>query len=271
MKSLNFREVIPAKYCIPNELLQEYRKIISTELPKKKTGRPRSDSDSLVAGIFYLLKTGCQWDALPLCFGPAKTVYHRFTELIEIGAFQKIWKTVLMRYDQAQGLMLGDQSVDSMHKKSPLGGEQTGISPVDRRKLGTKVGLVVEEKGIPLGLIVAKGNRHDSQLFERLLDDLERQIPQSRNHIIRTDKGFASKKNRNVAINRNYTPQMPNKKPRNKPSREPVIKDLKRWVVERTFSWINRFRRILVRYEKRAVHFLAMVQFSCQIITFNKI
>lgn len=138
MKNLNFREIIPAKYCIPEGLLQEFRDLISIKLPNKSTGRPRVDSEPLIAGIFYLLKTGCQWDALPLCFGPAKTVYHRFCELVKVGAFQQIWKNVLMKYDREKGLILNDQSVDSMHKKSPLGGDQTGNSPVDRRKLGTK-------------------------------------------------------------------------------------------------------------------------------------
>jgi putative transposase len=268
---IDFREVIPAKYCISEDLLQEFRDFIKKYMPPKKTGRPRVDNDSLIAGIYYLLKTGCQWDALPLCFGSPKTVYHRFVELVAAGVFQKIWRSVLIKYNQKKGLSLHEQSVDSMHKKSPLGGEKTGISPVDRRKLGTKVGLVVEEIGLPIGLIVERANKHDSQLFCNLLDDLQNQIPQSKNHYLRTDKGFVSRKNRLEAISRNFTPVMPIKKPKNKPSLQPQKKDEKRWVVERTFSWLNRFRRVFVRYERRSRNFLALIQFACQIIVINKI
>jgi len=271
MKNLNYKEIIPSKYCIPAGLLQEFLNFIATHFPPKSTGRPRVDSEKLIAGIFYLLKTGCQWEALPLCFGPAKTVYHRFQELVAARAFQVIWKSVLVQYDRVHGLCLHEQSIDTMHKKAPLGGDKTGISPVDRKKLGTKVGITVEEKGIPVGLIIAKGNRHDTQLFDSLIHNLQHQITQSKNHYLRTDKGFTSKKNRQKAISMNFTPVMPLKKPKNKPYPKPPIKDKKRWVVERTLSWLNRFRRIFVRYEKKSEHFLALVQFAFQIIVFNKI
>ena len=131
--------------------------------------------------------------------------------LFRAGAFQKIWKTVLMLYDRKIGLALNDQSIDSNHKKSPLGGDRTGKSLVDRRKLGTKLNLVVEEAGIPIGATLASGNRHDTQVFVSLIDNLQQQIPQSKNHYLRTDKGFVSKKNKAEAIKRNFTPVMPSK------------------------------------------------------------
>ncbi len=219
-------------------------------------------------GILLKLTT---LDALPLCFGPSKTVYHRFRELVKAGAFQSIWKSILALYDRKTGLRLKEQSVDSSHKKSPLGGDKTGKSPVDRRKLGTKINLAVEENGIPIGVTIAGGNRHDTQLFVPLIDDLPNQIQKPDDCNIHTDKGYTSKKNRNEAMQRNYQPVMPQKKPKNKSYPKPPVKDLKRWVVERTFSWLNRFRRIFVRYEKISNNFLALVQFACQIVILNKI
>lgn len=271
MKFLDLKKIIPSKYLIPEELLQEYRDFINTNMPPKKTGRPRVDSDPLIAGLFYLLKTGCQWDALPLCFGSSKTVFHRFKQLVKLGIFQKIWKAALIRYDREVGLCLRDQSIDSCQKKSPLGGEKTGPSPVDRRKLGTKLNLVVEANGIPIGATIARANHHDTQLLTNVLNDLQNQIPQSNNHYFHTDKGFVSRKNHREIISRNFTPVMPSKKPRNKPYDKRPIKDLKRWVIERTFSWICRFRRVLIRYEKLADNFLALIQFAFQIIVFRKI
>jgi putative transposase len=220
--------------------------------------------------VYYLLKTGCQWDALPLCFGPAKTVYHRFRELLNANAFQKIWKLALTKYDEIHGLMLEHQSFDSCHKKAPLGGEKTGRSPVDRRKIGTKINLATDGNGLPIGLTIERGNNHDTQLFEGLIKDLSNQIGQSKNHFLHTDKGYVSARNRLLAISHNYTPVMPQKKKRNCP-RSDHEKDKNRWVVERTFSWITRFRRLSIRYEKLKATFLSLAQFAFQIIILKKI
>lgn len=269
--NLFYRSIIPVQYQIPHFILQEVLTFLEIYKPKQSTGRPQADNEPLIAGIFYLVRTGCQWGALPLCFGAPKTVYHRFVELVKLGAFQIIWKSILMLYDRTTGLRLQDQSVDSQHKKAPFGGDKTGKSPVDRRKLGTKINLAVEENGIPIAITIARANQHDTQLFAPILKDLPNQINQSKNHYLHTDKGYTSKSNRKEAINNNYTPVMPNKKPKNKPYENSPVKDLKRWVVERTFSWIGRFRRIFTRYERKSKHFLAMVQFACLIIVFKKI
>lgn len=209
--NLSYQLIIPVKYQIPNFILQEVINFLIIHKPKQATGRPQVDNKPLIAGIFYLVRTGCQWDALPLCFGAPKTVYHRFTELVELGAFQTIWKSILMLYDRTTGLRLQDQSVDSQHKKAPFGGDKTGKSPVDRRKLGTKINLAVEENGIPIAITIARANQHDTQLFVPILSDLPKQINQSKNHFMHTDKGFTSKNNRKEAINHNYTPVMPEK------------------------------------------------------------
>lgn len=251
-------------------MLEEYKNFVANEMPKSKMGRPRVDDERLIAGMYYLLKTGCQWEALPLCFGPSKTVYHRFRELIRVNAFQRIWKIVLMRFHKIHGLELNHQSFDSCHKKSPLGGEKTGKSPVDRRKLGTKLNLATEGQGIPIGATIEKGNRHDSRLFSVLLKNLQEQIPQSGNHYLHADKGYFSAKNKAEAISQNYTPVMAKNKKRNSPHKTEK-KDKNRWVVERTFSWITRFRRVFIRYEKLKACFLSFAQFAFQVIIINKI
>lgn len=270
MKFFDYKEIIPVKYIIPKKLIEEYKNFIEKSIPKKKMGRPRVDDDKLIAGIYYLLKTGCQWEALPLCFGSSKTVYHRFRELIRVNAFQKIWESALMQFHKTHGLELNHQAFDSCHKKSPLGGEKTGKSPVDRRKLGTKLNLATDGKGIPIGATIEKGNRHDSRLFSALLNNLQEQITQSKNHYLHTDKGYSSAKNKAEAFSNNYTPIMPTKKGRNT-SLQNEKKDKHRWVIEQTFSWINRFRRVFVRYEKLQISFLSLVQFAFQIIIINKI
>lgn len=98
---MNFiKAVIPAKYIISEELLKEYTECIAIAMPPKKTGRPRNNDVPLIAGMYYLLRTGCQWDALPLCFGSSKTIHDRFMKLTAAGIFQKIWKNILLKKEK---------------------------------------------------------------------------------------------------------------------------------------------------------------------------
>ena len=270
MNALNYKQIIPSKYIIPKILLDEYLQFIAIYFPSKSTGRPRIDSEPLIAGIYYLLRTGCQWDALPLCFGSAKTVWHRFKELCTKNIFQQIWKSLLVKYDQEKGLGRDHLSVDTCHKKAPIGGKKTGSSPVDRHKQGIKLGLIVDEEGIPLASLITSGNRNDQKLLAPLLNDLENQISQSKTGDFHTDKGFSCAANRRELISRNFIPVMPKKKPRNKPKPKQE-KDEKRWVVERTFSWINRFRRVFVCYEKLTSHIQSFVQMAFQTIILKNI
>jgi len=126
--------------------LKDFLTFNSINLPAKQTDRPQKDSEPFLLGIYYLLRKGYQWDALSLYFGTSKTIYHRFIDLEKLGTFQKIWKSFLMFYDRITSLRLQEQSIDSNHKKPPLGGDKTGKSPANRRKLGTKLNLAVKEK-----------------------------------------------------------------------------------------------------------------------------
>lgn len=58
MNSVNYKAIIPSKYILPKLLLDEYLQFIAIYFPSKRTGRPRIDRESLIAGIYYLLKTG---------------------------------------------------------------------------------------------------------------------------------------------------------------------------------------------------------------------
>jgi putative transposase len=77
-------------------------------------------------GIFYVLRTGCQWKALPRCFGPASTVHDRFQEWRHAGLFRKLWQAGLMEYDRQVGLDWEWQAMDGAMTKAPLGGKRNG-------------------------------------------------------------------------------------------------------------------------------------------------
>ena len=85
----------------------------------------------------YVLRTGCQWKALPHeRFGSASAVHKRFLEWEKAGVFEAIWKAGLAEYDQMGGIGWRWQSVDGAMFKGPLAQEAVGRNPTDRGKKG---------------------------------------------------------------------------------------------------------------------------------------
>ena len=91
---------------------------------KSKVGRPRTvNLRQITAGIFYVLRTGIQWQAVPReRFGPPSTVYYYFAQWVKAGVFAQLWAEALAVYDDLQGLEWTWQSIDGAMTKAPLGG-----------------------------------------------------------------------------------------------------------------------------------------------------
>ena len=130
-------------------------------------GRPRVP-DRIANGIFYVLRTGCQWkalDATGICSG--STAHLRFQEWVAAGVFLELWRVGLERYDELKGLDWSWLSMDGAMTKSPLGGGKNR----DRGKNGVK-SLLTEAEGISVGLAVDGANRHDMKLVRATVDSL---------------------------------------------------------------------------------------------------
>ncbi len=97
-------------------------------------GRKRADDRRILAGIFYVLRTGCHWQAVPPRFGSPATIHRRFLEWSDTGFFEALWRAGLAQYDEMGGLQWEWQCLDGSVHKAPLGGEATGPNPWDRGK-----------------------------------------------------------------------------------------------------------------------------------------
>ena len=75
-------------------------------------------------GILYVLRTGCQWKALPREYGSASTCHRRFQAWVESGIFERLWGKLLTRYNDLRGIQWRWQSLDSAMVKAPLGGRK---------------------------------------------------------------------------------------------------------------------------------------------------
>ena len=146
---------VEEKFQIPDELWERMGKIIPEPQPSPRGGRPRQDNRKMMTAIFYILRTGCQWNALPRSLGASSTVHDRFQQWERAGVFVAFWQAGLTEYDEQVGIDWEWQSMDGAMTKAPLGGPATGPNPTDRAKSGTKRSLLTDGHGIPLGLATA--------------------------------------------------------------------------------------------------------------------
>jgi putative transposase len=126
------------RYRIPDELWARIEPLLPPKKPQPKGGRPWTADRAAMDGIFYVLRTGCQWKAMPRCFGAPSTVHDRFQIWGEAGLFERLWQAGLVEYDELQGLDWEWQAMDGAMTKAPLGGKRDGSQPHRSRKMWHK-------------------------------------------------------------------------------------------------------------------------------------
>lgn len=253
---------IPKGFLMSKNHLDKAKEIITWVGYYKQTGRPPIKGENVVQALYYLVRTGMQWQALPRCFGPASTVHAAFQRLSDLGFFDNFWLDGLDEYDRSVGLDLDKKVADCVHIKSPMGIDLVGPSPVDRRKQGTKRSIITDGNGILLGCIVAPGNRNDAKLLRATLESLPVQFQSQGNHQLWLDAIYHTNEARTICFMHTIRPQISPNPPRKKVEPVRPIQNGVRWVVERTHSWINRSRRLFVRYDKYAENYLSFVKFA---------
>lgn len=134
---------------------------------------------------------------MPRVFGSSSTVHRYFQKWVASGVFAELWRLALEEYDDLRGIKWDHQSIDSTSLKAPLGGEKTGPNPTDRGKLGTKRSVLVDGRGVPIGLELAGANVNDSKLTFETIDSIPIERPKTairkRQHF-HADKGYDQKK-----------------------------------------------------------------------------
>jgi transposase len=95
-------------------------------------GRKPMQPRRIFEAIVYVLRTGCQWKALPKEYGSASSVHAYFLEWKRCGVFVKMWRRGLVEYDEMEGIAWSWQSIDGSMVKAPLAREAVGPNPTDR-------------------------------------------------------------------------------------------------------------------------------------------
>ncbi len=146
-------------------------------------------------------------------------------------------------------------------------GEKTGPNPTDRAKTGTKRHVLTEGGGVPIALAITAANTHDKCALTEVLDaKVIRATPRTEQHLC-LDKGYDYPDIHRAVRRRGYVPHIRARGEERRACRRGTR--ARRWVVERTHSWFNRCRKLLIRWEKKPENYLALVQFAATIAVFR--
>jgi transposase len=128
------------------EITDDFWKQVEPLIPRKERdpsktfrrkpggGRRPMETRRVLEAIFYVLRTGIQWKALPKEFGASSSIHRYFRFWCEQGLFQAMWVAGLERYDETQGIKWSWLSADGCMTKAPLAQEAVGKNPTDRGK-----------------------------------------------------------------------------------------------------------------------------------------
>ena len=209
---------------------------------------------SVFDGILYIVKTGVQWRMLPSDFAPWQTVYYYFSKWKNEGLLEEI-------FDTLRGI-IDSRSVRTSHHTDG----QRGIDGNKKIK-GRKEHIVVDTLGLPMSVRVHPANVHDSVGAEEVFESMRYKFPRLKR--ILADGGYRGETVRNTVMKLLHCElDIVLRSDKRKDTFVPLPK---RWIVERTFSWLENFRRLTIDYEYRADTHEAMMHIAAIKLFLNKI
>lgn len=238
--------------------------VMENLIPKKKAkvGRPRMDAKKCMSAVFLILKTGGQWSSIPDFFGSHKTIHGTFMKWVREGVFENIMKAVRSFYQQQNQGLDAWFAIDGSFVKAPLGGSKTGKNPTDRRKLGSKKSMVVDQRGAPLAIVIGAANVHDSKLVPATMHAFSGSYDKQKLKVMSADAAYDAKSVKRVLRKLNFVPLISINRRRSK-EQPPKQSSRHRWIVERSHAWLNHFRAIKTRWARSDFAFLALCQLAC--------
>jgi putative transposase len=258
---------------VPRPLWRRLRSILPKAVEGKKVGRKRADNRRVINGIWYVLWTGCQWKAVHKdWFGVCSTTLHqRFQEWQQSGVFERLMREFAQFYDRRRTIAWTWQAIDSKSCPAPLAGTDTGKSPVDRAKRGSKIHILVDGRGAPLAVYITGANTHDKWLVDEVVISIVVPRPDSdtfEQHMC-LDKGYDFPDVHHFIEQERYVAHIKHRRRRGEPILEtcPIPGETqfpaRRWVVERTLGWLTKRRSLRVRWCKKSQNWLAFIHFAC--------
>ena len=219
----------------------------------------------IMNAIMYIVKTGCQWRMLPRDFPPHNTVFYYFNKWKLEGVFEELVDTLhivirklMGREDTPSVGIIDSRSIKSSHHVAP----DRGIDGNKKIK-GRKEHIVVDTLGLPMGVRVHEANIHDSVGAHSVIDTMKGCFPRLKKILADGGKLIDAVRQK---LGAEFTVVLRPDESSKKFNVLPL-----RWIVERSFSWLENFRRIAMDYEFYSDTGEAMVQLAFCRLMYNKI
>ena len=259
----------------PSDLTDEQWTIVAPLLPpakqRQRGGRPRAvDLREVLNTLFYLNRSGCQWDMLPHDLLPKSTVYDYFARWRDDGTWAKLVKALRERTRMEAGreptpsaACIDSQSV----KTTEMGGPERGYDG-GKKINGRKRHLLVDTLGLLLAVLITSASLDDGVAAPILLGHVTPHV------FPRLLTIFADRKYHNHALDAWMAEQRAGwrievtMRPEGTKGFTPLAK---RWVIERTNAWHGRYRRNSKDYERSVESSTAMIQMSNRHLMLNRL
>lgn len=232
--------------------------------PNPKGGRPEADYRQTLRGIFWMLDNGAKWKDLPREFGSKSTVHRWFQTWATAGVFERILQEAGRCVEERDGFKLYECFIDGTFAKAKGGGDGIGLTKAGK---GVKIMVLVDARGLPISVETMSAGPHESKLVQQLFDFmLTRETPER----VIGDKAYdsdaldAELREQGVEL---IAPHRSNRKPRNATQDgRPLRRYRRRWIVERTMSWIQNFRRLCIRWERSTTLYQGFLHLGCTLL-----
>jgi transposase len=231
-------------------------------------GRKPLTHRQALTGILFVLRTGINWNDLPceLGCGSGSACRKRLQLWQQQGVWDRLHHLFLEELQEADKIDWSRAAVDSSFARALGGGEDTGPNPTDRGRKGSKHHAVVDAQGIPLSAEVTAANVPDVKELLEVVDAIEPVAgkvghPQQRPDKMYADRAYDSDPHREELRQRSIDPQVAR---RNTAHGSGL--GVFRWVVERFFSWLHRYRKLRLRTDWYSSNHHGLLKLACSLI-----